>query len=82
MEVKDYFACHELQFTRRKLDVNKGCRCLSEIKISKWTSIANGTFVDLDMSFLKGKLVTQYGAKLYNTTPKHNLRQFVTSVQT
>jgi len=80
--VKDYFACHELQFTMRKLDVNKGCRCLGVIKISKWTSLANGTFVNLDMSFLKGKLVIPYGAKLYNTTPKHNLKQCVTSVQT
>jgi hypothetical protein len=34
------------------------------------------------MSFLKGKSVIQYGAKLYNTTPNHNLKQFVTSVQT
>jgi hypothetical protein len=34
------------------------------------------------MPFLKGKLVTQYGAKLYNTTLKHNLRQFVTTFQT
>lgn len=30
MEVKDYFACHEFQFTRKKLDVNKGCRCFDK----------------------------------------------------